>query len=266
MKTDLERVLNDIAEEVPPVHEVPGGMLQRARRRIALTVSVTFLALSAAGGGAFAAVQAANSPHPPRPAATGPTSIPTTAASPTRIATTPNPVWAQLARPLHLPTISPGAPCPVTQPVGLPPNRVYSKSSWIDWTGPGPVYVGNLAFRGKPYPARYESTPIRGWYPGKLLWVSTPAYRGPILVRGRQLGGPNGIRFGGLENRPAGIPEFAEGRLVPSKNNQEYLNPGLRPSGWHSWAATVFFRAPGCYAIQMDGLAFSEVVVCRAGP
>src|SRR5437667_11242723 len=108
MKADLERILHGMAEEAPPVREVPGAMLHRARKRIALTLTASLLALSAAGVGTFAAVQAARSPRPPRPAATGPTAVPTTALSQTSVPRSPNPVWATLARPPHLPTIAPG--------------------------------------------------------------------------------------------------------------------------------------------------------------
>jgi hypothetical protein len=268
MKTDLERILHGIAEEIPPVRDVPGGMLGRARKRIALTLSASLLALSAAGVGAFAAVQAARSPHPPRPAATGPTTVPTTAAPPATAPHSPNPVWATLARPLHLPTIAPGASCPVTRQIGLPPNGLFPRAQWKDWVGPGPVYVGGYLgpLRGSVV-VQYETYgSVRGWHPAVILWVSTAAYRGPILVRGREIDGSNGIRFGGLQGTEGGSPALTQGHLVPTKNNAEYLEPGLRPSGWHQWPAYVFFRAPGCYAIQMDGVTFSEVVVFRAGP
>ena len=65
MKADLERALREIAEEVPPTRQVPPGLLPRAKRRIALTLRVTLMALSATGLGTYAAVQAANSPAQP---------------------------------------------------------------------------------------------------------------------------------------------------------------------------------------------------------
>ncbi|MDP9343243.1 MAG: hypothetical protein M3Q23_14360 [Actinomycetota bacterium] len=264
MKTDLERILHDIGEEVPPVRTVPTEMLQRARRRIALTVSVTLLALSAAGGGAFAAVQAASSPPRPTPAATGPTTIPTTGASPTQTLQSQNPVWIHLARPLHLPTIAPGAPCPITTQFGLPPNRVVPRQDWIHYAGAGPVYVSGYVDHGMAH-WKGDIPVTRGWHPTTFLWLSARA-AGPILVSGTQIDGPNGIRFGGIQGVEGASPALTQARLSPNRNNQEYLNPGLRPSGWHLYAATTFFRAPGCYALQMDGLAFSEVVVFRAGP
>jgi hypothetical protein len=73
------------------------------------------------------------------------------------------------------------------------------------------------------------------------------------------------VRFG--KERPGepynGTPAAADARLIPTASNAEY-QPGA--NGWHLIANTMFFRAPGCYAMQMDGRALHEVVVFRVGP
>jgi hypothetical protein len=34
-------------------------------------------------------------------------------------------------------------------------------------------------------------------------------------------------------------------------------------SPWSNWSAYLRMQAPGCYAIQLDGTTFSEVIVFR---
>jgi hypothetical protein len=38
------------------------------------------------------------------------------------------------------------------------------------------------------------------------------------------------------------------------------------PEGWRHQPSWLGFRAPGCYAVQVDGISFSRVVVLRAEP
>ena len=110
--------------------------------------------------------------------------------------------------------------------------------------GVGPVYpVGGFPVFHFVYPVRPEQL----WYPSewsgnKILWVAR-TYRGPALVRGRQLDGPNEVRFD-LER-------------VPVKEMYLGLKTRERPS-------TTRVRAPGCYAWQVDGTSFSRVIVFRA--
>ncbi len=68
--------------------------------------------------------------------------------------------------------------------------------------GEGPAYPGGLDFgEGKPV-LRYEDPipPDSGfygsaWFGNKVLWIVDPIYRGAVLIRGRQLDGPNELRF-----------------------------------------------------------------------
>lgn len=93
------------------------------------------------------------------------------------------------------------------------------------------------------------------WGGQKVLWVAAPSYRGPVLIRGRQLDGPHAIGFG-----RARVP-FAEMELLAPGAS----SPG-EPSGWREWPSYTRLRAGGCYAYQVDGTNFDTVIVFRAIP
>jgi hypothetical protein len=85
-----------------------------------------------------------------------------------------------------------------------------------------------------------------------------------VLVRGHQLDGPNELRFnGGLHDPntidgPALAPVLTDLRLLPVANGDG--------EPWGTALAYTRVRAPGCYAYQIDGLSFSDVVVFQALP
>ena len=155
--------------------------------------------------------------------------------------------WVKLRRPLHIPHIASGATCPVT--ASSRPSPLYGRT-----LGRGPAYpltawrTGTLSFF---YPVR----PSQQWYPSdwsgqKVLWIVAPRYRGPVLIRGRQLDGPNLVRFDNSSPPPAELQIPAGG--VTSTG------------GFRNWASETRLRAPGCYAWQVDGTTFSRVIVFRA--
>ncbi len=164
---------------------------------------------------------------------------------------TPADIWQALeARPLRLPGLPPGAACPVAS--GGPVSPDFGPA-----LGDGPVYPvggGVLLFGYEGVFAGSE------WGGQKVLWVSSPAYQGPALVRGAQLDGPNELRFEGDS-----APE-RELRLWPDGNAED---PWPSPSpgwayGWRGRPSYTRVRAAGCYAYQVDGLGLSEVIVFRA--
>jgi hypothetical protein len=89
------------------------------------------------------------------------------------------------------------------------------------------------------------------WGGGKVLWYVRSQQRGPILVRGQQLDGPNAIRFE-RGDVPAAELAFQAG--------------GSDPGGWSSLPSFTRVRAPGCYAYQVDGTDFTETIVFQARP
>jgi hypothetical protein len=158
--------------------------------------------------------------------------------------------WARLERPLHTPTIAPGAPCPTSAP---DPKGDLSRIGYVGpaW-GVGPGYPVIPFDRDRPV-LRYED-PIppesllygSKWFGQKALWVvDRKAYRGPVLVRGRQVDGMNEVRFG---LAPVPAPEQTISSLADAH------------------ASTTRIRAQGCHAYQVDGTTFSRVIVFEARP
>lgn len=78
-----------------------------------------------------------------------------------------------------------------------------------------------------------------------MTWQAS-GYSGPILIRGRELGGAGAVGFG-------------EGH-VPYDELQ-LLGVGATPMHWPSFTRV---KGPGCYAYQVDGANFSAVIVFRA--
>ena len=148
-----------------------------------------------------------------------------------------------LRRPLHIPTIAAGAPCPADAPTGG--SDAYGGTRF----GPGPAYP-TLGLRD----GRAALTYLLGWgYEGwdgtKVLWT-VPNYRGPYIVRGRQLDG-------------AGVLRFDQGPQWSDK-----LHGQLRLIGPYADLnpAATFLQGPGCYAYQVDGRGFSYTIVFSARP
>lgn len=93
--------------------------------------------------------------------------------------------------------------------------------------GPGPVFLSGQT----------------EWFSGEyaIIFVS-PDYSGPVVVRGHQLAGTNGMPF---------RAQHGDGDIS--------IGPGSQGQ-WRSWGDMVS-GAPGCYGLQADGVTFSEVIV-----
>ncbi len=166
-------------------------------------------------------------------------------------------VWATLEqRPLRLPSVAPGTECPLT-PAHHPPFGDYSLS-----LGAGPVYAVGFGSDGTLLvsTASHFGAGTSGWGGRKLLWIIAPGNAGPVIVRGGQLGGAHTLRFnGGIDQQNytgdwAAAPLLSALRLLPNR----YVDPTVLDMDF------VRLQASGCYAMQVDGLTFSEVIVFRA--
>ncbi len=117
--------------------------------------------------------------------------------------------------------------------------------------GTGPVYMmsvadepaGSVTIEGSP-------TDAQGWRGQKAPWIAAPRYRGPILIRGARIDAPGEMRFARVEGQQA--------RALYQRRGQS-----VQPNGWRVWPGLLLVRAPGCYALQVDGLSFSSVIVVR---
>jgi hypothetical protein len=154
-------------------------------------------------------------------------------------------VWKALRRPLHIPHIAAGAACPASSADTSFDFRSFGIGQGY---GPGPAYplfpyAPDRASLDFDYPPSRESD-LHGskWSGQKVLWFLLPDNGDRVLVRGRQLDGPYGVRFG----------------LAPTPARE------LRLTGSRDHASTTRLRAGGCYGYQIDGPDYSRVVVFQA--
>jgi hypothetical protein len=154
--------------------------------------------------------------------------------------------WRRLQRPMNVPSVADGAPCPTSAANGSLSRLGFAGTAW----GAGPAYPVLAPDRPvlhylDPIPSQ---SPFFGsaWFGNEVPWaVDRASYRGPLLIRGRQLDGPNRVRFG------------LDSVLTPELR--------LRSTGI-GYPSFTRVRAPGCYAYQVDGLGFSYTVVFEARP
>jgi hypothetical protein len=154
------------------------------------------------------------------------------------------PIPAALRRPPHFPVLRAGQRCPASP--GTPVNNSIFQGI-ARGTGPVRVLVGGTR-RGTADLINPSSAPP--WLALKTLWFSLPAYQGPFVIRARRLGRPGPVALG---EGPVAAP-----LVVPPGPT---LNSGL---GYRTVPGGLFVKTPGCYAWQVDGLTFSEIIVIRA--
>jgi hypothetical protein len=157
------------------------------------------------------------------------------------------PVPAVLSRPLRFPALRSGRRCPASS--GRPVTTAAFRGIAL---GNGLVRVG-IAGGGdlrRGVADLIDPTDRPPWLGLKTVWFSVPAYQGPFIIRARRLGHPAPVALG--------EPPTAEALVVPP-------GPTVHSSGrWRTAPGGLWVRTPGCYAWQVDGLTFSEIIVVRA--
>jgi hypothetical protein len=154
-----------------------------------------------------------------------------------------------LARPLHYPSLGSDGSCPATS--GTAFHTFFNGIA----LGRGPVRV-LLADSGDIRHGRVDLSPsVRGWFALQTLWFAMPGYNGPFVVRAERIG-----RKGPIEAQPSGMGLFpGSGPLVVSAGPTDNTADGYRTVPGSTWV-----KSGGCYAWQVDGQNFSEVIVVDA--
>jgi hypothetical protein len=154
-----------------------------------------------------------------------------------------------LSRPLHLPRMTDGARCPAS--VGQLASKLGRGLARIPAAGAGPVYMLSVADEPAGAMTIEDSrADPQGWRGQKAPWIAAPRYRGPILIRGARIDAPGEVRFA-----------RDEGDHAPALYQRR--GQSMQPNGWRVWPGSLLVRAPGCYALQVDGASFSAVIVVR---
>ena len=152
-----------------------------------------------------------------------------------------------LHRPLHLPHVAHGAPCPLSKGH----VKLFGPGTPMGITDAGPAHI--MSVGGSP-PAVVDISQSRrdgtGYAGQKAPWIVDGSYRGPVLIRGTRLDRPGPVRF-------------AEG--TGQHLASLYLRRGDRvePRGRRTLPSLLLVRAPGCYGLQVDGSTFSQTIVIR---
>jgi hypothetical protein len=169
--------------------------------------------------------------------------------TPTLTATaTPVPLSTILrARPLRLPALAPASACPMT------PER-FIDTDIGDATGDGPVYL--IDDEGTFFVPFAQGANPQVWPAQVAFFPITPGVQGVVLVRGRQLDGPNEVRFG-----KGDTPDTELLFDAPAQ-----AHPGDLSNPWTEAIEIIRLREAGCYAIQIDSETASSVIVFRAKP
>jgi hypothetical protein len=155
-----------------------------------------------------------------------------------------------LSRPLHFPSLGPSGGCPASS--GSTFDSYFAGVA----LGSGPVRV-LLADRGNIVRGRVDlgASEAPGWSALQTLWFAMPGYDGPFVVRAAPLGarGPIEVQSDQTGLRPGSGPLVVA--AGPTTNTQD---------GYRTVPGSTWVRSPGCYAWQIDGRGFSEIVVADA--
>lgn len=213
--------------------------------RLAVLFALTFVLLSACSGTNMSVPS-------PSPTHAVPSATPIVTTTPPIMVSEPasdGPAWDDLRRPLVLPSIPPGGDCPVRGIAQHTPQ--YGKGA-----GEGPFFV-TMAYDGSNATMTYTlgDAWVGDWGGQKTLWYADPAYQGRALIRGRRIDGPGEVRF-----------DYVQGASLAAELRVD-TREARQPNGqWPSWIGATRLRldSPGCYAFQVDGDTFTEVIVFRA--
>lgn len=149
-------------------------------------------------------------------------------------------------RPLKLPSLNADRRCPVTTGRSQPTPALgvtlgHGAVRPVGWPDGILHYVAPSddplnAFRGS------------AWGGNKLLWAVAPTVHGDVLIRGRQLDGSDGLRFG--------MGVIPDNQLVLRASDA-----AADSTGWRGYPSETRVQHRGCYGYQIDTASTSTTVV-----
>lgn len=185
----------------------------------------------------------------------GPATSGWTAASPPCVndACGPAAVISAIRHPLQLASVSAGKGCPVSPVRRFPGGAGFSGP--FAAIGSGPFYLASSP--------TVPVSPTHGpWLQQKVIWVVDRSYSGPLLLRGHRIDGAGELKF----PRYIGAVGYNDGPWYGKHRELAYVRSGLtahvEPT-LDSFPSGIYVESPGCYAIQVDGVGFSEILVFR---
>jgi hypothetical protein len=94
----------------------------------------------------------------------------------------------------------------------------------------------------------------------KTVWVLNDGARGPVLFRGGRVDGTGSMKFSGnpADKSEIGVTLSSGGGL--SASFYEHVIDSGPDDAFYVYPATR-----GCYALQVDGASFQDVIVISAG-
>lgn len=151
-----------------------------------------------------------------------------------------------LARPLRLPTVPAGGACPVS---GVTVRSPVAQEADARGLGTGPLYPITF-YIGEDATLRLgQRTPgPDGLYALKAVWATDASYQGPVVVR-----------VGRLDGAGRGVVSLLYDESASRGDAVVFTLSGY-PADFPSFTSV---SGPGCYAYQIDGLNFSEIIVFR---
>lgn len=154
--------------------------------------------------------------------------------------------------PLKLPQLAAGQACPVagTRDLGAHLGIAF---------GDGPVYLLGGVDLQKNLRANIGQ-------PFKVAWGAAPIYSGPVTIRGGRIDAKGELLLVAPDNRWQGAPvkRVAGSDLVPELDFLESHSSfqGV-PAGWRVWPSSTYVSVAGCYAWQVDGSGFTDVITIQ---
>ncbi len=237
LRAELVRMRSEVRAERP----APTEVTTRVRRAMTVAFAAAALALAVAVIGSVFAWRAF-APAGSEPRVPGTQGTVTSSGS----AVTGEQL---LARPLVLPAVASGAPCPTSPMTTITP-------------GPGSGFTGSVRAQvaGVTYLSQGAQVSLSGlsrtsggWYELKAIWIVDGSYEGPVLIRGGQANGEAPIELAWNPTTP-----MQEALLI------DPASPSLQTSsttGSRTVPMEISVRGPGCYAYQLDGVGFTRFIV-----